>query len=378
MAQQSLLTIVQNILSSLDSDEVNSISDTTESLQIANIVQNKYYDILSRGDLPENEDLFQLTPSNDTTKPTLMTIPSGTGRINWIKYFDSNPNDSQQVDQFGSFSHGLNTDLTQTQSWTTTSSSTVTIPTSIPTLVTFTVASSSLAITVGQGVVAQSGANNMFGNVTSYSGTTLIFSVTSTLGSGTFSSWTITNSPSNSVPGYKFITRLPFEQFMTMINRFNPADSNVNSYTFTQGGFSFVLYYKNNKQPQYAAVLSNNYVLFDSYDHNFDTTLQQSKTLVFGQTVPTFQLTDTFVPPIDDNQFPLLLNESKSLAFYELKQMPHVKADEEIKRQWSAVQKNKSKSNKPTYFEQLPSMGRVPRTGGYSSSGYGAYKWMRP
>ena len=329
MAQQTLLTMVQNILAALDSDEVNSINDTTESQQVANIIQNKYYDIVSRGSLPEDEDLFQLTPGG-TTLPTVMTLPAGTASIEWIKYFDSNPNDSLQVDQFGSFAHDLNVDIVSTSNWQTTSTTSATVPGTFPTQVTWTVVSSNLPITVGQGVLANATntAISMFGTVVSYLGTTLVLNVTSAIGTGTFASWSFTNNPSQAVPGYKYVTKLTFEEFLNMVNRFNPSDSNVFSYTFSNLGYNFTLSYKNNIQPRFCTVFSNQFVFFDSYNINFDSFLQQSKTMAYGQIIPTFFLLDTFVPPIDDNQFPLLLNEAKSLAFYELKQMPHQKADQ--------------------------------------------------
>jgi hypothetical protein len=104
--------------------------------------------------------------------------------------------------------------------------------------------------------------------------------------------------------------------------------------------------------------LENFYVIFDSYDNTQDNTLQASKTLVYGTRVPDFLLQDNFIPDIDDQQFSLLINESKALAWVELRQMPHSKAEQEIKRQWAAVQKDKSVSGKPVYFDQFPYFGR--------------------
>src|SRR6266446_7745157 len=129
MAQQTLLQMTQDILSALDSDEVNSIGDTVESQQVATIIKNKYYDMVSRGALPEQEILFQLNPSGDSTKPILMFMPDRVSKIEWIKYFDSNPADNLQQDQFGAFSHDLNTNLVSTISWTTTSTTSNTIST---------------------------------------------------------------------------------------------------------------------------------------------------------------------------------------------------------------------------------------------------------
>lgn len=42
MAKRTLLDIVQEILNDMDSDEVTSINDTIESLQVANIVRSCY------------------------------------------------------------------------------------------------------------------------------------------------------------------------------------------------------------------------------------------------------------------------------------------------------------------------------------------------
>jgi len=70
-------------------------------------------------------------------------------------------------------------------------------------------------------------------------------------------------------------------------------------------------------------------------------------------------MADSFEPDIDPEQVPLLLNEAKSLAYFELKQTPHVKAEQEAKRQWSSLQKDKSVDNKPSYFDQLPNYGRI-------------------
>lgn len=84
--RMTLLDIVQDILSDLDSDEVNSIGDTTESRQVATAVKHAYMSIVSRSNLPEHFELFELNASNDPNKPTLMYIPEDVLGINWIKY----------------------------------------------------------------------------------------------------------------------------------------------------------------------------------------------------------------------------------------------------------------------------------------------------
>lgn len=82
----TLLELTQNILSRLDSDEVDSISDTTEAMQVARIVRNTYFNILIRSDLPEHKKLVQLTASASGTQPVLMIRPDNVRKIDWIKY----------------------------------------------------------------------------------------------------------------------------------------------------------------------------------------------------------------------------------------------------------------------------------------------------
>jgi hypothetical protein len=376
MAEATVLSLVQNVLSRMSSDEVNSIGDTPESLQVANILQNKYYDIVARGNLTIDETLFQLNPSDSQNIPVTMTLPGGVSRLDWLQYFDTNPLDNTQTDQFGSFSHDLNTDIVSSVAWTTSSSTSVTIPTSPSGTITWTVASSTLPVTRGQLVQASSGPNSIIGNVAQYVGTSLTVTVTNKVGSGTFNSWIISsiNVP-NVPPGYKYVDIVPLEYFLDIINRFDVTQSNVQFYTFNDGLSTFNFRYRTDHTPTMCTVIQNNWVIFDALDTTQDSTLQASKTMAFGQFVPVFLLQDSFVPKLNDQQFPLLLNEATSLAFYELKQQTHVKADEEIKRQWAVTQKSKSISNRPSYFDQLYNMGRVPRTGGYGT--YPPYVWMR-
>lgn len=278
----TLLDLTQNILSSLSSDEVNSISDTTESQQVAEIIRTTYTNMIGRLDLPEHNQLLQLTASGSEAQPVLMFKPEGVNRIDWIKYFDAKGTDSDEV----IYVHDLDLDITVT-------------PDSEP-----------------------------------------------------------------SPPSYGNIKMLPIDKFLEMINRFNTLEGDVETFTFTTNSVStnapsaFTFNFKNDKQPQYCTIIQDYYIVFDSYDASVDTTLQASKSLCSAWLTPSFEMTDNFIPNIDEKQFPLLLNEAKSLAFFELKQMPHPKADKEIDRQMSGIQKYKAVFNKPTAFEQLPNFGR--------------------
>jgi len=363
--KMNLLQLTQNILSALNSDEVNSISDTTESLQVANIIQTTYYNMLSRYDLPEHNQLFQLDASTVETQPVLMFKPEGISRIEWIKYFDANPyeSNSMQSDQYGAYSqHDVNVDLRANASgWSTTSSSSVAIATGTAV---FTVPSG-LSISTGNSAYAASGGNTMSGTVASYSGSTLTLNITKTSGAGTFSSWTITQSnPQVYGPGYLDVEIIPLKKFLHRVNQFNLSNNNIETFTLTVPNIAtgesqnYSFNYQTDGQPQYCTVIQNYYVIFDSYDSSIDSTLQSSKTEYFGWVLPSFQLTDSYIPQLDDQVFPLLLNESKSLAYLELKHQTHQKAEQEVQRQISTIQKYKSATKQDSDFDRFPNYGR--------------------
>lgn len=95
MAKLSLLDMTQNILSALDSDPVSSIDETVEAVQVAELVKEAYFELLSQRDWPF---LFQLAPLQalgDLSNPTKMKIPDTWNKVKWIKY---NKKEVQWVD----------------------------------------------------------------------------------------------------------------------------------------------------------------------------------------------------------------------------------------------------------------------------------------
>lgn len=245
----SLLDMTQTILSSLDSDEVNSIEDTAESRQVAQVIRTAYFNIMARTNLPEHKQLFNLVSSSDATQPVLMTRPTNTRKLEWIKY--------RMVDT------------------------------------------------------------------------------------------------SEGTDSFEYVTILPLQQFLDMIHQLDPDETTVDSMTLN----SFTFYYQNDRNPTYCTVVDDYYVVFDSYDIVEELTLQSSKTLCYGLIIPSFTMSDSYVPDMDDQQFPLLLNEAKSLAFLELKQVTNEKAEQESKRQWRTLQRTKN-FDKQNYLAELPDFGR--------------------
>lgn len=82
----TLLELVQDILNDLDSDQVNSIFDTFESEQVAQIIKTTYYALMSTREWPHLRETIQLTPSGDLAKPTHMYVPDNVKRMSFINY----------------------------------------------------------------------------------------------------------------------------------------------------------------------------------------------------------------------------------------------------------------------------------------------------
>lgn len=86
MAKKTLLEIVQIILSGMDSDEVNSISDTVESLQVAYVVRDAYETLVAPLNLPERTRLMHLESVSRTSSPNYLRVPAGIKSLSWLRY----------------------------------------------------------------------------------------------------------------------------------------------------------------------------------------------------------------------------------------------------------------------------------------------------
>lgn len=84
--KMTLLEMVQDILSDMSSDYANSISDTEESLQVAQIVKSTYQEMMSRRDWPHLKKLTTLNSFNDNAYPVYLSVPENTKRLEWVTY----------------------------------------------------------------------------------------------------------------------------------------------------------------------------------------------------------------------------------------------------------------------------------------------------
>lgn len=84
--KMSLLEMVQDIANDMDFDYVNGIADTPDAMQIATIIRTTYYELLSSRAWPHTEQLAQLEPSTDGSRPNYIRLPEKVYEIQWMKY----------------------------------------------------------------------------------------------------------------------------------------------------------------------------------------------------------------------------------------------------------------------------------------------------
>ena len=221
MAKMTLLEMTQDILSDMDSDEVNSINDSVESLQVAQIIKTTYYNIIDGRDYDFLYELFQLENSGNINKPTHMKLPENIIDLKYIKYNTRSSTDTKDI--------------------------------------------------------------------------------------------------------YTKVKYLMPEDFMDLVDKRDSSKSDVTVVTDTTG---ISINIKNDKAPEYFTSFDDEYLVFDSYDSNLESTLVNSKTQCHGKRSVAFTISDSFTPDLPAQMFSYLLAEAKSVSFATLKQMANAKAEQ--------------------------------------------------
>lgn len=84
--KKTLLEIVQEILSAMDSEAVNSLSDSEEANQVADIVESTFYNIISTRDIAYHERLLRITAVSDSDYPTSFQLLDSVKSITKVWY----------------------------------------------------------------------------------------------------------------------------------------------------------------------------------------------------------------------------------------------------------------------------------------------------
>lgn len=218
----TLLDMTQDILSDMNSDEVNSITDTAESLQVAQIIKSSFYNIVDGKDFPWLKELFQLSTSGTSAKPTHMKLPETIIDLDWIKYNAKKPTETRNR--------------------------------------------------------------------------------------------------------YEVVKYKTPEDFLALIDVRDSTASNVQIVTDSTGIKLSII---NNTAPTYFTSFDDETVVFDSFNSEIDSTLQNSKTQCYGKRSLVFVMDDDFTPDMPVQMFSYLLNEAKSACFATIKQMPNGKIEQQ-------------------------------------------------
>lgn len=221
----TLLDMVQNIMSAMTAEEVNSISDTVESEQVAFEIKTTYYEKFGNIRVPEWDKLVSFDPLSDHIKyPNVLKFKEVVSEIEWLKY--------------------------------------------------------------NTGTVAD---------------------------------------PKN----YVDIQYLEPKEFLDKVLSDNTDTQILVEDIHTQAPY----YVRSDRNPCFWTTFDNEHVIFDSYNAKQDDSLQQSKTLAFGQVIPEFKLEDTFIPDLPDKMFPEFLAEAKSAAWVNYKGASNTKEEQRSRRQ---------------------------------------------
>ena len=86
MAKLTLLALVQDILVYTNSDPVNSINDTPEALQVAQIIKTTYNNLISNRNWPQEKRTFALDNVSDTARPNYLQLPEDVKELVSIFY----------------------------------------------------------------------------------------------------------------------------------------------------------------------------------------------------------------------------------------------------------------------------------------------------
>jgi len=132
------------------------------------------------------------------------------------------------------------------------------------------------------------------------------------------------------------------EEFLYFQSMMSTDDVNIASMTIPINGTNFSFKYYNDQMPTCFTVFDETQVVFDGYDSTIETTLTQSRSMGYGQIIPTFSMTDNFIPDLDPRQFQLLINEVISTAFVEKKQTPNPRSESRARKNQILAQKTRN------------------------------------
>jgi len=222
----TLIDMVQEILSDMDSDEVDSIEDTVEAEQVATIVKSTYLAMMSNRDWPHLRKGITITSFSDVARPTHMKLPPATKEVCFVNY---------NTISFGETKHN-----------------------------------------------------------------------------------------------YQEMVWLEPDDFIRRANTEDDTKSYVQTVVDPSGIEIFI---RNDKAPKYYTSFNDEDLVFDAFDNTAGTTLKESNVQAQAYVMPSWTMTDLFIPDLPDVSFISLIEEAKAKASFKLRQVVDQKAEQEAGRQ---------------------------------------------
>lgn len=84
--RQTLLELVQTTLSLMDSDKVDSITETEESVQVCDIARDVYFELINRQDWPFLKGDVGVQAAVDPTQPTRFILDDTVRKLTYVAY----------------------------------------------------------------------------------------------------------------------------------------------------------------------------------------------------------------------------------------------------------------------------------------------------
>lgn len=98
---------------------------------------------------------------------------------------------------------------------------------------------------------------------------------------------------------YRDILYMEPNEFINMVN--GQPNTDTTNYVVVQWDANVPLTINKTKAPTYWTTFDDNYIVFDSYDSNLESTMQSSKSIIYSETRPTFYIEDDFTPELPEN-----------------------------------------------------------------------------
>ena len=86
MAKMTILDMVQDIMNDIDGEFVNSIDDTEEAMQVAQIIRSTYNAMMSNRNWAHTRHPLQLTPTTNLAQPTHVVVPDKVKELYFVNY----------------------------------------------------------------------------------------------------------------------------------------------------------------------------------------------------------------------------------------------------------------------------------------------------